>query len=152
MNFRSECDLAEVIQHRPEQSAEVLNVCCEVTWPDGSTVALFPVRHHGALPTFLRALRHNGEWVLFDLRHVIPRAVEEIAQAQDRDQVGLVLYALRSATVNAMAFLARVDRHAIDRWPGDARPTGSAPAGKQRRALPGRASYHALPQHQPLEA
>lgn len=136
MNHQAECALAEVIQTRP-MGREILNVCCEVTWPDGSTVGLYPVRVDGVLPTFLRAIHHAGKWTLFDLRHVIPRHVEEIAQAQTRDQVGLVMYALRSATVNAAAFLARVDRHVMDRWPGPSRPSVPRPtaaAAPQRTA------------------
>lgn len=143
MNHQAECAMAEVIQTRPDHGAEILNVCCEVTWPDGSAASLHPVRQHGALPTFLRALHHQGRWTLFDLRHVIPRAVEEIAQAQARDQVGLVMYGLRSAFVNASAFLARADRHALDRWPGAPRPTTAKPSAAQPFVLPSGAPVHA---------
>lgn len=125
MNHQSECAVADVIQTRPEHKAEVLSVCCEVIWPDGSTAGLHPVRQAGQLPTFLRAVHHGGRWMLFDLQHVIPRDIEDIKQAQARDQVGLVMYALRRTTNTAAAFLAKVDRHALDRWPGLPRPAAT---------------------------
>lgn len=127
MTNQSLLAVASIIQRCAELRADVLNVRHEVQWPDGTLACLHPVRQHDAHALLLRAVHHNGHWILFDLAHVIPRDVEDIKQAPERDQVGLVLYALRRCFHNKDAFLARLDRQHLARWPGEGRPAGSRP-------------------------
>lgn len=126
--------MASIIQRCPAQHAEVLSVRQEVIWPDGTRVELHPITQNGARATLLRALHHQGQWLLFDLSPVIPRDIVDIKQAHYRDQVGVVMFALRRMFHNAPAFLAKVDRHKLASWPGDARAAGTRPTRTGRTA------------------
>jgi hypothetical protein len=127
--------MASVIQACAAHHAEVLSVRQEVIWPDGSKVDLHPIKQHGERATLLRAFHHEGQWLLFDLCPVIPRDIVDIKQAHYRDQVGLVMFALRRMFHNAPAFRVKADRHALAKWPGDARPAGVRPTGTGRAPL-----------------
>lgn len=123
--------MASVIQLCPEHHAEVLSVRQEVIWPDGTKVDLHPVKQHGERATLLRAVHHAGQWSLFDMTHITPRDVIDIKQAHYRDQVGLVMYALRRTLHNAAAFHAKVDRHALAKWPGEGRAPTKRPSDRK---------------------
>ncbi len=122
---------ADAIQHCPEHGVAVLSCRHEVIWPDGTTIGLHPVQQHDQPSLLFRAVHHAGQWVLFDLAHVIPRDVLDVKQGQARDQVGLVMYALLRRFHTRDAFLACVDRHTMAKWPGEGRePTARPPANK----------------------
>jgi hypothetical protein len=127
MTFSPTPATAEPIQLCGEHAAEVLNMRYEVQWPDGSQVHLHPVRQHGSNAPMLRAVHAGGFWLLIDLKAVLPRDEFDIRTAQVRDQVGLTMYALRARFHNAAAFLAKIDRQHLAKWPGDDRPPAERP-------------------------
>lgn len=128
MTNQSQLAVASIIQRCAERHAEVLGVRYEVLWPDGTTVHLHPVRQHGADSTFLRALHSRGTWWLFDLTQVLTREqCDEIKRAPERDQVGLVMYALRRCYHNAPELLDKIARVGANNWAGDARGAGVRP-------------------------
>ena len=131
MTHDAELATASIIQTCPEHHAEVLSCRHEVIWPDGTLIGLHPVQQHGQPSLLFRAIHREGQWVLFDLAHVIPHDVIDIKQAPPRDQVGLVMYALRRRFINLQAFLARVDRHTVATWPGEGRPAAKRPRDRK---------------------
>ncbi|QOR55212.1 MAG: hypothetical protein SHS37scaffold296_29 [Burkholderiales phage 68_11] len=140
MTHTFELASASVIQLCPEHHIEVLSCRHEVLWPDGTRVDMHPVRQSNAPSLLLRAVHRaaTGQWVLFDLAQLIPHDVVDIKQAHTRDQVGLVMYALRRRYHNAGAFNARVDRHTLATWPGEGRPGAARP--KLVKPVPNRAT------------
>jgi hypothetical protein len=130
MTYESSLRAAHIIQRHAALQLEVLSLRCEVSWPDGSRVDLHPVQKAGVPDRYLRALHHQGHWLVFDLRHIVPALSHELATAPERDQPGTVLYTLRANLHRANAFLQLAEQVAIARWPGspraaDPRPTRS---------------------------
>lgn len=138
MTHESALAVARVIQRCDEQHLEVLDVRHEVTWPDGSTVQLHPVRQRGADEQLLRAYCHRppgskeGSWTVFNLQHIAKDLAAELQCVPSRDQPGTLIYGLRRTFHNADAFRARVYRHELATWPGEDRAAGVRPTGTGR--------------------
>lgn len=85
----------------------------EVLWPDGTSVQLHPVLHHGAPHRSMRGLQLAGAWRLVDLQRVAPAVARDLPAAPARDQVGVVFYGLRLSFPNAEAFRAAAAREVL---------------------------------------
>lgn len=119
---------SRVIQSCAAADAQVLSIRHEVLWPDGSRIGLHPVLQHGAEAVFLRALHHDGQWVLFDLHHVAPAVADDLHTAPPRDRPGTVLYGLRAAFKTADDFLrALLAGRELYVWIGEGREAAEGP-------------------------
>lgn len=127
MTYESTLAVARIIQRHEALQLDVLSCRCEVSWPDGSRVDLHPVQKAGVPDRYLRALHHQGHWLVFDLRHIVPKLSQELAIAPERDQPGTVLYTLRANLHRASAFLQLAEQVAIARWPGSPRAADPRP-------------------------
>ena len=80
-----------------------------VTWPDGTTLALHPLRMNGADDQWRRAVFLDGGLCLvFDLRRICPPLREDIMQTPGRDHTGCIDYRLREAFRTCDEVLVRV--------------------------------------------
>jgi len=96
----------------------VLPVRHEVMWRDGSSLQMHPVMVCGVVQPGLRAVLDpaTGAALLVDLCRVVPQLRLELAQAAERDRVGLVFYSLRCTFKTAAECLQRVAQAAEGRW------------------------------------
>jgi hypothetical protein len=77
----------------------------EIMWPDGTSVALHPVKHHGGDSLFHRAIvMQGGLRIVFDLRKVCPQLDRDLRLCLPRDVPGTVFYSLRHAFKTAAEF------------------------------------------------
>lgn len=126
---------ATIIQRHAEH--EVLSCRQEVLWPDGSVLGVHPVRLYGGLSTLLRAVHHQGHWVVFRLDALMPQLAHDLPAAPRRDHPGTVLYSLRGAYHSAARCLQDIEAVADARWPGSPRAAQPRPARDGTpRALP----------------
>ncbi|WP_428421919.1 hypothetical protein [Methylibium sp.] len=96
---------------------EVLMQAYPIDWPDGTTLALHPVRPNGIDSLFNRALRlDDGSWIVFDLRDVWPPLQHELPTTYTRDVPGVVRYTLRHQFATAGAVLQQACGHALMQW------------------------------------
>lgn len=128
MNHQSTLAVARVIQRHEPLAVDVLSCRHEIQWADGSRVGLHPVRKGLADAHQLRAVHHEGHWVLFDLAKVTPKIVADMKTAPERDYPGLVLYALRKAFHNAPDFLEAISQKPLARWEGEDREPSLRPS------------------------
>lgn len=128
MTYESTLAVARIIQRCDTPAADVLSCRHEVTWPDGSRIGLHPVRQASPDAQYLRAVHHDGHWVLFDLRQLTPKVARELPTAQLRDHPGLVMYGLRATFYSARAFLDHAHLASLAIWPGVDRPAEPRPS------------------------
>lgn len=138
MTHESRLAVARVIQRHEPLHADVLSCRYEVLWADGSRVYLHPVRQNDADAHKLRALFHQGRWILFDLAKVIPKTAAELLDGNLRDHPGIVMYGLRAAFHNAADLLAALQAQNKAAWDGEDREPGQRPTGTGRAPMSAR--------------
>lgn len=96
---------------------EVLHQAWPVTWPDGTALALHPVRLNGVDSLFLRALQLNdGTWIVFDVRKLWRALDEELRLMPARDVPGVIRYTLQFNFGTADQVRARALEHQVMCW------------------------------------
>jgi hypothetical protein len=90
-----------------------------IVFKDGSTLELHAVRKLAIDDTFLRAIRFDEHWFVFDLRAIRKSLALDIAQAPPRDISGVVLYTLREAFATSGDFLERLLANYLAIWIAD---------------------------------
>lgn len=111
----------QVIQQCAAPQVDVLSIRHEVLWPDGSRIGPHPVRQHGCEHLLLRALHHDGLWLLIDLGTVAPDVAAELPGSNRHTRPGVVVYGLRKQYLNAGLFAKAAREQAVARWVGQAR-------------------------------
>lgn len=96
---------------------EVLVQAWPVTWPDGTALALHPVRLNGLDSLFHRALQlHDGTWIVFDVRKLWRALDEELRLMPARDVPGVVRYTLQFTFGTAEAVCKIASENAVMHW------------------------------------
>lgn len=104
------------ILHR-HGGTEVLVQAWPVTWPDGTALALHPVRLNGIDSLFHRALQlHDGTWIVFDVRKLWRPLDEELRIMPARDVPGVVRYTLQFNFCTADQVRALACEHQVMCW------------------------------------
>ncbi|MBX3605334.1 MAG: hypothetical protein KF788_08685 [Piscinibacter sp.] len=89
----------------------------EVLWPDGTAVALHPVRENGHDSMFHRAVvTRNGLRIVFDLRKVCPPLDADLRACPARDVPGVVFYTLRHHLPSANHLEQAAKLHSLAVW------------------------------------
>lgn len=104
------------ILHR-HGGCEVLVQQHHIGWPDGTTLALHPLRMNGCDDMWRRALLlPDGRCIVFDLRRVCPALRTELAILMPRDHQGCVMHRLRLSFGGAHQVIELADKHADLEW------------------------------------
>lgn len=89
----------------------------EIMFRDGSAIGVHPVIGAGVPMLFMRALRTDASWLVFDLRRLVPAIEPDLHLSVGRDQPGVVFYSLRLAYPGAEACVAAIRHAAFARVP-----------------------------------
>lgn len=96
---------------------DILATSHEVMWPDGTAVALHPVRENGIDSLYLRALLlPAGMRIVFDLRKICPPLTVDLQVAHERDRIGVVYYGLRHGLKTSAELLMRATERLEAFW------------------------------------
>lgn len=111
------------ILHR-HGGCEVIVQQHHIGWPDGTSLALHPLRMNGCDDLWRRAvLLPDGRCMVFDLRQICPALRTELAILMPRDHQGCVMHRLRLSFGSADQVLALIERHSDLEW----YPSAAAP-------------------------
>lgn len=83
----------------------------QVTWPDGSTLALHHMQFGNVPALLLRALQVDGQWVKLDLQSALPTLADDIRCHHRRDAQGLIHFTFRGRWGSAGACMAALRPH-----------------------------------------
>lgn len=98
----------------PTRVYRVLGQRHEVMFRDGTAIGLHPLVWHGVPQICLRALRTawlpasllDSDWLMLDLRMLLPELESDLIRLEPRDHPGCVFYSLRLAYPTLAAFAA----------------------------------------------